>query len=127
MTSLLIVDDDARMRSLIRSIVADLVDAVTECGDGADAQAIYATQQPDWVFMDVAMPQVNGITATLKIRGDHPQARIIIVTGQEGESLRAQAESAGAVGYVLKDDLFDLRRFLQDTPVSQGFAPGDTP
>ena len=114
MTTLLIVDDDARMRSLIRSIVADLVDVVSECSDGADAQAMYAAQQPDWVFMDVAMPQVNGLTATLKIRGDNPQARIIIVTGQEGESLRAEAESAGAIGYVMKDDLLDLRRFLEE-------------
>ena len=114
MTSLLIVDDDARMRSLIRSIVADLVDTVAECADGASAQAMYAQQQPDWVFMDVAMPQVNGFNATLKIRSDHPQARIIIVTGQEGESLRAEAESAGAVGYVMKDDLFDLRSYLQE-------------
>jgi len=115
MTSLLIVDDDARMRALIRSIVADLVDSVRECGDGAEAQTIYAEHQPDWVFMDVAMPLCNGLTATLNIKGQDPKARIIIVTGQESPTLRAQAKSAGAFGFVMKDDLFELRGILSQS------------
>ena len=126
MTSLLIVDDDARMRTLIRSIVADLVDSVSECSDGADAQAMYAEQHPDWVFMDVAMPLVNGLTATFKIKGYDPKARIIIVTGQESPTLRAQAESAGAFGFVMKDDLLELRGILgqSERPIQTAEAFG---
>jgi len=125
MTSLLIVDDDARMRTLIRSIVSDLVDSIRECGDGTDAEAIYVEQHPDWVFMDMAMPKVNGLAATIKIKGYDPKARIIIVTGQESPGLRAQAESAGAVGFVMKDDLLELRGILsQSEPPVQTAEPG---
>src|SRR5438552_2353134 len=112
MTSLLIVDDDARMRSLIRSIVADLADSIEECGDGAEAQACYAAQQPDWVLMDLMMPQVNGLAATRQIMASDPAARIIIVTGHEGEALREAAENAGACAFVLKENLLDLPQLL---------------
>ena len=112
MASLLIVDDDARMRGLIRTIVADLVEFVHECGDGAQAQASYAKRHPDWVLMDLKMPQVDGMTAMRQIKAYDPDARIIIVTGNAGESFRSEAESAGAFGYVMKDNLFDLRELL---------------
>lgn len=113
MTSLLIVDDDARMRSLIRSMVFDLVDFIAECGDGADAQTRYAEQHPDWVLMDLTMPKVNGVTATRQIKAYDPDARIIIVTGHVSPSLRDEALRAGAFAYVLKDNLLDLRSLLQ--------------
>jgi CheY-like chemotaxis protein len=112
MMSLLIVDDDQRMRHLIRSIVADLADPITECGDGAEAQRCYAEQQPDWVLMDVVMPEVGGLEATRQIRASDPAARIVMVTGHESESLRAAAERAGACAYVSKENLLDLRRIL---------------
>src|SRR5687768_11959899 len=105
MMSLLIVDDDARMRSLIRSIVADLADPITECGDGLEAQRCYAEQQPDWVLMDVVMPEVGGLEATREIVASYPAARIVMVTGHENESLREAAASAGACAFVLKDNL----------------------
>jgi CheY-like chemotaxis protein len=58
MTSLVIVDDDERMRSLIRCIVADLADPITECDDGAEAQAIYERHHPDWVLMDLSIARI---------------------------------------------------------------------
>ena len=116
MMTLLIVDDDQRMRSLIRSIVADLVDSITECGDGLEAQRCYAEQLPDWVLMDVMMPEVGGLEATRQIRASDPAARIVMVTGHENESLREAAASAGACAFVLKDNLLDLRQVIQPTP-----------
>lgn len=113
MTSLLIVEDNARMRGLIRGVVADLFESVTECADGARALGAYTECRPDWVFMDVRMPGLDGIAATGRIRGAFPAARIVIVTSYDDAKLRRAACDAGAFAYVLKEDLFELRRLLR--------------
>jgi CheY-like chemotaxis protein len=109
---LLIVEDNQPMRRLIRSLVADLAEAITECGDGADARASYEEHHPDWVLMDLMMPQMDGFTATRQILAANPAARIVIVTDHESQALREAARQAGACGYVLKENLQDLRRLF---------------
>jgi len=118
-TSLLIVDDDERMRSLIRSIVADLADSITECCDGAEAQAIYEQHQPDWVLMDLIMPRMNGLEATRQILVSNPAAKIVMVTGQDSQSLRDAATCAGVCAFVSKENLLDLRELIKPQ-IAQG-------
>lgn len=117
MTCLLIVDDNAKMRRMMRSLVEDLASAVYECSNGREALAAYDAHQPDFVLMDIAMAEVDGITATRQIREAHPAAQIIIVTNYDEVSLREAAQSAGACGYVVKDNLLDVRRLLQTSLV----------
>ena len=116
MMSLLIVDDDERMRGLIRSIVADLADSITECGDGAEAEACYTEHHPDWVLMDLMMPRMNGFEATSRIMAFDPAAKIVIVTGNESQRLRDAATSAGACAFVSKENLLDLRQLIHPGP-----------
>ena len=113
MMSLLIVDDDPRMRSLIRSILVDLADSITECGDGDEAEACYAEYHPDWVLMDLMMPRMGGLEATRRIMVSNPAAKIVVVTGRDGQSLRAAAESDGACAFVSKENLSDLRELIK--------------
>ena len=108
----LVVDDDSRMRQLIGSIVAEPSDTVYECSDGAQAHACYLEHQPDWVLMDLMMPEVDGLAATREIKASHPAARIIIVTNHDSAAMREEAAGAGAVGYVVKDNLLGLRDIL---------------
>ncbi len=110
---ILIVDDNARMRRAIRSLLADLADEFCECADGAAASAAHAEHRPDLVLMDIAMTEMDGITATRAIIAADPSARIVIVTGYDDKKLRAAAQAAGACGYVLKDNLLDLRLMLR--------------
>ena len=111
--SLMIVEDNEPMRRMIRSMVADLAGRIDECGDGAEAYARYTDRRPDWVLMDIAMPRLDGITAARQIISAFPDARVLIVTDYDDAELRAAARAAGACGYVLKENLLDLRQMLK--------------
>src|SRR4029450_3204224 len=101
---LLIVDDNEKMRRMLRVLVADLASAICECSDGAEALATYASFRPDWVLMDIEMVHLDGLTATRQICAAFPDARIMIVTNYDDEQLRADAREAGALGYILKEN-----------------------
>lgn len=114
----LIVDDDRPMRELIKRIVSDLADEVCECEDGGSALAMYATGHvdgglPDWVLMDIRMHDIDGLTATEQIIRFYPQAQILIVTSYNDASLREAARKVGARGYVLKENLIEIQRWLK--------------
>ena len=83
------------------------------------AYAAYAAHRPDWVLMDIQLPGLDGIAATAQIRAAFPDARILVVSGYGDVRLRAAAREAGACGYVLKEDLLEIRRRL--------VAPSQTP
>ena len=113
---LLIVEDNPQMRQMIRALVADLADAIAECRDGDEAVAAYAAQQfsrDDRVLMDLQMQRLGGLEATRRIRAAFPDAQILIVTQFDDPHWRTAATEAGACGYVLKENLLDLRRLLQ--------------
>jgi len=116
----LIVDDNAAVRRLIRSIVLPLAGDICECTDGADALSAYLAQRPDVVLMDIRMKEVNGIQATKQIREADRKARILIVTGYDDTELRQASMDAGACGYVLKDNLLELVRLLEAIDSSEG-------
>ena len=109
---LLIVDDNAEVRGLIRRALAGLGAEFVECGDGQKAVAAYAAQRPDFVLMDVEMPILDGITATRQIVGADPSARIIILTNHDQPSLRQAAQAAGACRYALKENLLVVRQLI---------------
>jgi CheY-like chemotaxis protein len=109
----LITDDHAEMRQLIKTVIADLAAGMIECENGSEALDIYRENQPDWVIMDIKMPVTDGISATRQIKAAFPAARIIIVTDYDDLRLRTAALSAGACEYVIKDELIRLREILQ--------------
>ena len=85
---------------------------IRECEDGTNALACYEKFLPDWVLMDWQMKQMNGLEATRQIIGKFPAAKILLVTQYDDIELREAAAKAGAYGFVLKENLAELRRFL---------------
>ena len=118
---ILIVDDNAAVRALIRRIVLPFADEIWECTDGADGLAAYHAQRPDVVLMDIRMKRMDGIEATKQIRAVHPTANIVMLTDYDDDVLRDTALSAGACGYTLKDNLLNLVRLLEEM---RGRTPG---
>ena len=110
--TVLIVEDNQEMRRVIKAIVADLAHRIEECGGGSEALAAYQACRPDWVLMDIRLPGIDGIAAVREIRSRDPEAKVLMVTQYDDEELRRAARVAGARGYVLKDDLWPLRKFL---------------
>lgn len=108
--NLLIIEDNAAMRRLIRSVVADLAANIHECEDGSQALEAYEEHDPEWVVRDVEMKEKDGITATREILRSHPKANILILTHDGSDRLREQAKQAGAVRFVLKEDLLSIRQ-----------------
>ena len=109
---LLIVDDNNKMRSIIRNVLEDCFDAVYEINDGDQAMEAFKTIYPDWVIMDIKMEHIDGITATENIKRQYPHARIIILTNFNDQELKTAAINAGADEYVLKDNLLELRSII---------------
>ncbi len=112
----MIVDDNARMRSVIREFLTDMNvgRSYVECGDGKEAVDTFGKYRPDCVLMDIRMKGLDGIVTTQMLRERHPGARVIIVTDYDAPELREAAKAAGAQGYVLKENLFDLVALLKE-------------
>ena len=109
---ILIVEDNDRMRGMIKSFILDLTEEIYECTDGAQALSAYRQHRPDWVLMDIKMKQVDGMAATREIVAAFPAAKIMIVTNYDDPQLRQAAFLAGACEYRTKENLLDVRQLL---------------
>jgi NarL family two-component system response regulator LiaR len=122
--------------------VSDDLDLVGQATNGQEAVELCEQFQPDVVLMDLAMPEMDGVTATRIIRGRWPQVQVIALTSFQEKELVQDALQAGAISYLLKnvsmDDLTEavraahagrstlaqeaIQALIQAT--SQGPAPG---
>ena len=100
----LTVDDHPVVRNGIAGLVADQADMVLvgEASNGREAIQQFRTHKPDVTLMDLLMPELNGIDAIIAIRGEFPQARVIVLTTYKGDVQIVRALKAGAQGYLLK-------------------------
>ncbi len=104
---ILTVDDHPLLREGIAGLVADQSDMslVAEASNGREAIQQFRTHRPDVTLMDLQMPDMNGLDAMISIRGEFPEARIIILTTYTGDVQVLRALKAGARAYLLKNML----------------------
>ena len=109
---LLLVDDHQMVRLGLKSYfeLQDDVEVVGEATNGAEGISMALALHPDVIVMDIVMPEVNGIDATLAILKEWPEAKILIVTSYLDNEKIMPVLNAGARGYMLKtssaDELF---------------------
>jgi two-component system response regulator DegU len=113
---ILIVDADERIRAAITELIDKPHWEFLEANDGAEGILQYRTHRPDWVIMDVEMPNMDGLSATLAIQKEFPEAQVIILTLHNSPRLRRAAFAAGAREFVDKEDLTKLSAFLTAPP-----------
>lgn len=110
------VDDHPLLREGIAAVInsqADMV-MVAQASTGREALQLFRQHRPDVTLMDLRLPDISGIDATIAIRSEFADARIVMLTTFEGDVEILRALAAGARGYVLKNmpphDLVDVVR-----------------
>jgi DNA-binding NarL/FixJ family response regulator len=102
----LVADDQAMVRAGFRMLLGgeDDITVVAEAANGVEAIEKAARFQPAVVLMDIRMPELDGLEATRRILAADPGARVLILTTFDLDEYVYEALSAGASGFVLKDD-----------------------
>lgn len=103
-TRILIADDHAIMRDGIRALLSTAgdFDVVAEAANGQEAIDLATSVEPDLVLMDIAMPGLGGLEATVEIRKRLPRAKIIVLSQYGDPEYVRRFLKAGVSGYVLK-------------------------
>jgi DNA-binding NarL/FixJ family response regulator len=104
-TRVIIADDHPLMRAAVRERlggVGSRIEVVGEASDGQEAYELAGRLHPDVVLLDVAMPGLNGIDATRKIKAEWPEIGVLILTAYDDEQYVDALIDAGAAGYLLK-------------------------
>ena len=114
-TRVLIVDDHPVFRAGMVTVLQDLdgVEVVGQASDGAEAMHAVAEHRPDVVLMDLRMPGIGGLEATARVRVEHPETAVIVLTMDSDDDSIFAALRAGARGYLLKEaDGLDIERAI---------------
>jgi DNA-binding NarL/FixJ family response regulator len=101
---ILLAEDQTILRAGLKVLITKEpdIEVVGEAGDGEEAVRLARTLQPDIVVMDVSMPRIDGVQATLAIRRDCPAVKVLALSVHETKSQIRRVLQAGASGYVVK-------------------------
>jgi len=120
---ILIVDDEAEVRDLVREVLTAAGFRTMEARDGAQVLALARQHRPDLIILDVMMRGMDGYTALTRLRGDSVMrdVPVIVVTAQEAPVFRTLSEGVGATLHVTKPFsgaalLTMVRRILAERP-----------
>ncbi len=100
----LIADDHGILREGIKALLASVpdIEVVGEAADGREAVELCRKLDPDVALMDIAMPGLGGLEATLQLKRDHPRTRILVLTQYADREYVHRFLQAGAAGFILK-------------------------
>jgi two-component system chemotaxis response regulator CheY len=104
MSTILIVDDSATMRALVRQALEPDGHTVLEAAQGAAALAALEQTAVDLVITDVIMPEMDGLGLTRRLRADEALRRIpvLILTTEATPAMKERGRTAGATGWLVK-------------------------
>jgi DNA-binding NarL/FixJ family response regulator len=100
-----VADDQTAVREGLALLLGllDDVEVVGEAADGDEAVRLVAAHGADVVLMDLRMPRCDGVTATARIRAEHPSTQVVVLTTYAEDADILAALGAGALGYLTKD------------------------
>jgi DNA-binding NarL/FixJ family response regulator len=105
MLRIIIADDQATVREGLVVLLGGLpdIDVVAAAADGEQALALVAEHEPDAILLDLHMPVLDGIETTRRLRAEHPQVAIVVLTTYLDDTSVLDALRAGARSYLTKD------------------------
>lgn len=111
---ILIVDDNIEWCKSMNQYIKMLMpfEEIVECYKGLEAIRIYEMIKPGLVLMDIEMDDLDGLKATRTLKEKYPDSNVVILTQYDDKYLREEAASAGALGYITKDNLTPLKDIL---------------
>ncbi|GAB4281424.1 MAG: chemotaxis protein CheY [Coriobacteriia bacterium] len=120
-STILVVDDAAFMRMMIRDILSKQGYEIHEAVNGKDAVEKYEQIHPDLVTMDITMPEMSGLDALREIRERDEAARVLMVSAMGQQKMIVEALEAGAMDFLVKPFqptkvLETVKKCLQSTP-----------
>lgn len=118
----IVADDQAIVREGLVTLLGLMpgIDVVAAASDGEQAVALTAEHNPDVVLMDLGMPRVDGVTATTRIRRDHPRTQVVVLSTFADDDAVLAALQAGAIGFLTKDaGRAEIARALQTATAGQ--------
>ena len=100
-----VADDQTVVREGLVTLLETMpgIEVVGSAADGEEAIALVAELAPEVVLMDLRMPRVDGVEATRRIRADHPETQVVVLTTYADDDSIIGAVRAGAIGYLTKD------------------------
>lgn len=124
-TRIMVVDDKADVRNLLRDYLESEGYAVAALGSAAEALSRLAEFRPRVVLLDILMPDLSGLTALREIRARDPEVGVIMVTGNGDLDTAKESLALGAFDYVTKPIDFEyLKRSLDTCLLMRQFLPG---
>jgi len=106
--TILVADDDASIRSLLKQLLVDEGFAVQEASTGIEVVEKVKESSPDLVIMDVRMPELDGIEALSRLKGSNPKTAVLIMTAFGSSNAAIRAMELGAFDYITKP--FELEK-----------------
>jgi DNA-binding NarL/FixJ family response regulator len=129
MPRILVADDHPGVRRFVRQVLESEQgwEVCGEAANGREAVAMTAAKRPDFVVLDVSMPELNGLQAARLIHTQFPEMELFILTMHDAAELMDEALASGVRDCILKTDLHDLvtavRKIWQQT---MSYADDDT-
>jgi two-component system response regulator (stage 0 sporulation protein F) len=117
---MLIVDDEAPVREVLRDYFVEQGYTVVDAADGEAALAVFARERPDVVLLDVRMPGLDGLQVLKRLRESDPDVAVIMVTANDDAAVARETLSVGAFDYVAKPFDFEHLSHTVMTAVIHG-------
>ena len=112
MATILIIDDEASIRNLLKEVLEKASHRVLEASDGQEGLTLYQQNNVDLVLMDILMPGTDGLETTLQLTREYLDAKVIAMTGAQGDKNFLDVAKLFGARRVFEKP-FDLDKFVQ--------------